>query len=43
LLKPLVVALVLIWSLVAMAFAQIVQLRSSRLLELAYYAIAGIG
>jgi hypothetical protein len=37
------VALVVVWSLLAMAFAQVLELRSSRILEFAYYVVAGIG
>jgi hypothetical protein len=37
------VVLVLVWSLLAMALAQAVELRSSRVLEFAFYVIAGIG
>ena len=35
--------LVIVWSLLAMAFAQAIELRSSRVLEFAYYVVAGIG
>jgi hypothetical protein len=37
------VALVVVWSLLAMALAQAVELRSSRVLEFAYYVLAGLG
>jgi hypothetical protein len=37
------VALVVVWSLLAMALAQAIELRSSRVLEFAYYVVAGIG
>jgi hypothetical protein len=37
------VALVIVWSLLAMALAQAVELRSSRVLEFAYYVVAGLG
>ena len=37
------IALVLVWSLLAMALAQAVALRASPVLEFAYYVIAGIG
>ena len=37
------VALVIVWSLLAMALAQAVALRSNRVLEFAYYVIAGLG
>ena len=37
------VALVIVWSLLAMAFAQAVELRSSHVLEFAYYVVAGLG
>ena len=36
-------ALVIVWSLLAMALAQAIELRSSRALEFAYYVIAGLG
>jgi hypothetical protein len=36
-------ALVIVWSLLAMALAQAIELRSSRVLEFAYYVIAGLG
>jgi hypothetical protein len=36
-------ALVIVWSLLAMALAQAIELRGSRVLEFAYYAIAGLG
>jgi len=36
-------ALVTAWSLLAMALAQAIQLRSSLVLEFAFYVIAGIG
>jgi len=39
----LLLALVALWSLLAMAFAQIVAVRSNPLLEFAYYLVAGIG
>ena len=35
--------LLIVWSLLAMAFAQAIELRSSRVLEFAYYVVAGIG
>jgi hypothetical protein len=35
--------LVIAWSLLAMALAQAIELRSSRILEFAYYVVAGIG
>jgi hypothetical protein len=37
------VALLVVWSLLAMALAQAIELRSSRVLEFAYYVVAGIG
>ena len=37
------IVLVLVWSLLAMAIAQAVELQSSRIVEFAYYVIAGIG
>jgi uncharacterized protein DUF2842 len=37
------VALVIVWSLLAMAIAQFVALRSSPVLEFAYYVVAGLG
>jgi hypothetical protein len=37
------IALVSVWALLAMAFAQILAVSSSRTLEFAYYALAGIG
>ncbi len=37
------IVLVLTWSLLAMALAQAVQLRSSIVLEFAFYVVAGIG
>ncbi len=36
-------ALVTVWSLLAMALAQVVLVRADRLVEFAYYAIAGLG
>jgi hypothetical protein len=36
-------ALVIVWSLLAMALAQAIELRGSRVLEFAYYVIAGLG
>jgi hypothetical protein len=36
-------ALVVVWSLFAMALAQIVLVRSNGLLDFAYYAVAGLG
>jgi hypothetical protein len=36
-------ALVSIWALLAMGFAQMLALSSNRLLEIAYYVIAGVG
>jgi hypothetical protein len=35
--------LVAVWSLLAMALAQIVLVRSNGLLDFAYYAVAGLG
>jgi hypothetical protein len=37
------IALVSVWALLAMAFAQVLAVSSSRTVEFAYYAIAGIG
>jgi hypothetical protein len=37
------VALVIVWSLLAMALAQAVALRANPVLEFAYYVIAGLG
>jgi len=37
------IVLVLVWSLLAMTIAQVVELQSSRVLELVYYVVAGIG
>jgi hypothetical protein len=37
------IALVCVWALLAMAFAQVLAVSSSRVLEFAYYALAGIG
>jgi len=37
------IALVCIWSLLAMAFAQVLAVSSSPSVQFAYYAIAGIG
>jgi hypothetical protein len=37
------VALVIVWSLLAMALAQAVALRASPVLEFAFYVVAGIG
>jgi len=37
------IVLVLVWSLLAMAIAQAVELQSSRIVEFAYYVVAGIG
>jgi len=37
------IVLVLVWSLLAMVIAQAVALQSSRIVEFAYYVIAGIG
>ena len=39
----LLLALVTLWSLLAMAFAQVVAVRSSAPLEFVYYVVAGIG
>jgi Protein of unknown function (DUF2842) len=39
----LLLALVAIWSLLAMAFAQIVAVRANPILEFVYYVAAGIG
>jgi hypothetical protein len=39
----LLLVLVAVWSLLAMAFAQFVAVRSSPLLEFVYYVVAGIG
>jgi Protein of unknown function (DUF2842) len=36
-------ALVAVWSLLAMALAQIVLVRSNGFLDLVYYAVAGLG
>jgi hypothetical protein len=36
-------ALVAVWSLLAMALAQIVLVRSNGFLDLAYYVVAGLG
>jgi Protein of unknown function (DUF2842) len=36
-------ALVAVWSLLAMALAQIVLVRSNGFLDFAYYAVAGLG
>ncbi len=36
-------ALVCVWALLAMAFAQVLVVSSNRVLEFPYYAIAGIG
>jgi hypothetical protein len=36
-------ALVVVWSLLAMALAQIVLVRSNGLLDFAYYLVAGLG
>ena len=36
-------ALVLVWSLLAMALAQIVLVRSNGALDFAYYLVAGLG
>ncbi len=35
--------LVAVWSLLAMAFAQVVLVRQNGLIEFAYYAVAGLG
>jgi hypothetical protein len=37
------VTLVIVWSLLAMALAQAIALRSSPVLEFAFYVLAGIG
>ncbi len=37
------IALVCVWALLAMAFAQILAVSSSATVQFAYYAIAGIG
>lgn len=39
----LLLALVAIWSLLAMAFAPIVAVRANPVLEFVYYVVAGIG
>jgi hypothetical protein len=36
-------ALVVVWSLLAMALAQIVLVRANGLLDFAYYVVAGLG
>ena len=36
-------ALVMVWSLLAMALAQAVAIRSSPVLEFAFYVVAGLG
>jgi len=36
-------ALVMAWALLAMAFAQFLRLSDNRLVEIAYYVIAGLG
>ncbi len=36
-------ALVIVWSLLAMALAQIVLMRASGVLDFAYYLVAGLG
>ncbi len=36
-------ALVIVWSLLAMALAQIVLVRASGVLDFAYYLVAGLG
>ena len=36
-------ALVIVWSLLAMALAQIVLVRSNGVLDFAYYVVAGLG
>ncbi len=36
-------ALVIVWSLLAMALAQIVLVRTSGVLDFAYYVVAGLG
>lgn len=36
-------SLVAVWSLLAMAFAQVVLVRQNGLIEFAYYAVAGLG
>jgi uncharacterized membrane protein len=36
-------ALVIVWSLLAMALAQFVLVRSNRVLDFAYYVVAGLG
>jgi hypothetical protein len=36
-------ALVIVWSLFAMALAQVVLVRSNRVLDFAYYLVAGLG
>jgi hypothetical protein len=36
-------ALVMVWALLAMALAQVVDLGSNRVLEFVYYAVAGLG
>ena len=37
------IALVSVWALLAMAFAQVLAVSSTRTLEFAYYAVAGLG
>jgi hypothetical protein len=37
------IALVIVWSLLAMALAQIVLVRSNGMLDFAYYVVAGLG
>jgi cation transporter-like permease len=35
--------LVIVWALVAMGFAQMLSLSNNRLVEIAYYVVAGLG
>ena len=37
------IALVIVWSLLAMALAQIVLVRANGVLDFAYYVVAGLG
>jgi hypothetical protein len=36
-------ALVIVWALLAMAFAQTLRVSDNRIVEIAYYVIAGVG
>jgi Protein of unknown function (DUF2842) len=36
-------ALVIVWALLAMGFAQMLALANNRLIEIAYYIVAGLG